>query len=81
MQSGYFLATKQGAVCVWSGSGGGTARERRGTYAVREVRNQVLDFDLADLELAVKPAGSWVSSVEQCICNRSDAHHFVNVFC
>jgi hypothetical protein len=56
----------------------GRSRERRGTHAVGEVGDQVGDLDVADLELAVKPAR--VSAPALARSGRL-AHHLVNVFC
>jgi hypothetical protein len=57
----------------------------RGTYAVREIGNQVADFDIAGFEFAVQPTECVVSSVAQrkiaATSGGADAHHLVNVFC
>lgn len=55
----------------------------RGTYAVRQVCDEVFDFDIANLDLAVQPA-EWsahgLEAATHC-CGCGAAHHFVKVFC
>lgn len=58
---------------------GAASETGRGTHAVGQVSNQVVDLDVPHFDLAVQPAR--VMSDTVCVREEREAHHLVNVFC
>lgn len=81
---GWGASVPQRAVCEWDGKRGrsnGGMRAWGVTNAVGQVFDQVINLDLAGLELAVEPAAVRLAAWYTARRGSGDAHHLVNVFC